>query len=317
MHDKTKNNVKRNRNIGTIKQGHGKNNFMRIPERISKGAFYEDLKNYYVVNYSFLGANIKFVIEKTSNDSFYSLTPQDIIKVLSNISYRFVSDIRLIIFRNPTRKQRLIMPVWGRLIYYFEFENKIQPAIIFESIKLPSQIKRNKKMSIQEQKEFDFLKNDGYSFRESKREFVTEVNLDLARNTQLYRTLLHEVGHYYDYFSTVIEPLRQLDHKILLLECKIYDMHENKDSDLELYVKKWQSLKMNYESEKDSLEKSFNSKSNFEKEEFANTFASEQTRILRSRNIIPFDKIITTKFAKKNKLKLDDFIYDNEIIETL
>ena len=36
--------------------------------------------------------------------------------------------------RQPKRKEEIISPVWGRLIYSYEFENDYCPAIILDAI---------------------------------------------------------------------------------------------------------------------------------------------------------------------------------------
>ncbi|NJM54470.1 MAG: hypothetical protein HC846_14500 [Blastocatellia bacterium] len=40
------------------------------------------------------------------------------------------------------------------------------------------------------------MQNDGFEFIEDKRDFKINLTLENVRNTQLYRTLLHEIGHY-------------------------------------------------------------------------------------------------------------------------
>lgn len=46
------------------------------------------------------------------------------------------------------------------------------------------------------------LKADGYEIEEDKRQYKINLSLENVRNTQLYRTLLHEIGHYYHYITT-------------------------------------------------------------------------------------------------------------------
>ncbi len=52
---------------------------------------------------------------------------------------------------------------------------------------------------IDRQKELERIKNDGFEIVETKRSFEIDLSLENVRNTQLYRTLLHEIGHYVQY----------------------------------------------------------------------------------------------------------------------
>ncbi|MCC7245018.1 MAG: hypothetical protein IT269_05040 [Saprospiraceae bacterium] len=57
-------------------------------------------------------------------------------------------------------------------------------------------------MSINAQKELTRLKEDGLEIEEDKRRYIFHPDINSVRNIQLYRTLLHEIGHFYQYIST-------------------------------------------------------------------------------------------------------------------
>lgn len=66
-------------------------------------------------------------------------------------------------------------------------------------------------MTLEDRAEYERLIRDGYSFVETKRHLVAELTEEAVRNTKLYRTLLHEVGHLVDYHEKVLDERTALD----------------------------------------------------------------------------------------------------------
>ena len=97
-------------------------------------------------------------------------------------------------------------PVWGRLIYSYEFEDDYFPEIILEAVDYSKQLKWPTKLSIDSQKELGRLKTDGHPINQNGRFFVADYKIENVRNTQLYRTLLHEFGYYVHYLQEVEHP---------------------------------------------------------------------------------------------------------------
>ena len=141
--------IRRNRNIGTAKQGHGQNNTFCIPWPFvvcqNFKDFYERIENY--------------------------------------------------------RKETILSPVWGRMIFDYEFENQTGPTIILEAFRVNDRLKWSKKLSVDSQKELERLRQDGHEFAADRRSNVALLEKTAVRNTQLYRTLLHEIGHYVHYLQ--------------------------------------------------------------------------------------------------------------------
>lgn len=250
--------TRRNRNIGTSKQGHGQNNKFKIsePAFINKN-FYERLENYVKIEKTINDHNFLFVIEKTRISGNHACTVNDTINILKHIPTQDLGNLQLIIFRQPKRKEQQIYPSWGRLVYSFEFEHDYYPAIIIEAVDYQKKLIILKKFTVEEQKEFERLKNDGHNFIEDKRYFISDYNLNNVRNTQLYRTLLHEIGHYVHYLNYVERSAK--DNGDL----------ENWDERFELYFKIPQ----------------------VEKENFAHQYADKLKQQLIEKHIIPFDRI--------------------------
>ena len=232
-----RNPTRRNRNIGTSKQGYGKNNKLVIPSTNTETKlFYERLKNYKIVERKINNIDFRFVIEKTRKNSFHSCTIDDIVKIIKNIPKQDYGELKLIILRQPTIKQEKLNPVFGRLIYSYEFENKIEPAIIIEAVDFSKKFKWSKKLSPEDQIELKWLINDGFNIKEDKRNYIAEYNIENVRNTQLYRTLIHEFGHYVHYQNIVTKPLEKLKEKLDEIDKKT-DNEQASAKDIDIWCK--------------------------------------------------------------------------------
>ncbi|MEL6460284.1 MAG: hypothetical protein AAFQ91_18850, partial [Cyanobacteria bacterium J06621_15] len=67
-------------------------------------------------------------------------------------------------------------------------------------------LKWSKSLTPEGAKELERLREDGHVVVTDKRQHIINSTLDTIRNTQLYRTLPHEIGHYVDYLTKVEEP---------------------------------------------------------------------------------------------------------------
>lgn len=193
--------TRRNRNIGTWKRGFKKQNRFDIPcyyIRESK-IYWEKLSDYKKIERQINGWDFTFIVEKTKKDYFHACTVEDLEKILQYIPSTYYRDLRTIILRQPKRTETIFSSVWGRLVFYYEFESKTFPAIILESVKSGEKFSWSRKMDIDRQKEIERLSNDGFKIIETKRNLEINLTLENVRNTQLYRTLLHEIGHYVQY----------------------------------------------------------------------------------------------------------------------
>lgn len=200
---------RRNRNIGTKCSGYSKSNDMRIPENwMDKhgnfSLYYERLELAYVEEVSIGGFQTKVLYEKPHDGFSYGCSPADIIKLLTLVSASVPAIPDIIAFRQPTRKQRQQFPVWGRFLYFAEFGRNEGTAIVLEAQELGASLKRSKHMNLEDHAEYERLVGDGHSFVETKRHFEAHLEEEGIRNTKLYRTFLHELGHLADYHQKVI-----------------------------------------------------------------------------------------------------------------
>jgi len=250
--------VRRNRNIGTTKQGHGQDNELSIPQpAITLRSFYERLTAYTKTERKINGHDFLFVTEGTRATSRHACTVDDIAKIIGHIPQEDYGDLRLIVLRQPKRKEETLQPVWGRLIYSYEFEGKYMPAIIVEAIDFTNKFKWSRSLQPEAQRELERLRADGHRIVEEKRNYVATYELENVRNTQLYRTIPHEFGHYVHYLNLVELP-----------------GHEDEDYEV------WQQRSDAY----------FNLNS-LDKEAFAHRYADKLRSRLVELGVIPFGRI--------------------------
>jgi len=249
--------TRRNRNIGTAKQGFGQDNSLVIPRPLEPfREFYERLENYSIDFRIINSHEFVFITEQSRQDSFHSCSINDITTIIKNVPKEDYGDLRFIVLRQPKRKEEIKSSVWGRLIYSYEFENDYFPAIILEAQSSDRKLKWSRKLGIDAQKELNRLKEDGHFFNEDKRNFTARFDLNAIRNTQLYRTLIHELGHYVHYLEYVERP-------------------GSEDEEFSEWEKR--------------NDKYFQLPSS-EKEKYAHNYADKLKRKLTKKGIIPFDK---------------------------
>ncbi len=207
---------RRNRKIGTAASGCGQDNRMRVPQswqdRFGEFTFYYErieptAKRSEVIS----GSHVTFCFENPRKGYSYGCSVDDGIHMLEMLADSVPELPPLIVFRQPTRKQNLMVPVWGRFIYDYEAINSgaeelngEHSAIVLEAQRIGSLIRYPHKMSLEDRKEFERLCLDGHRFKNEKRYSETVLTETTIRNTILYRSLIHELGHWKQYCDNVI-----------------------------------------------------------------------------------------------------------------
>lgn len=205
--------TRRNRNIGTARQGHGANNRLTIPsvsreERI----WWERIKGPTVTECEVLGRAVRFVGEEPRHGSLYVCTIRDICRLLALVPPRDWTGLTTFVFRQSTRKQWLLHPTWGRLAMAADIGEHGRknihsgPAILLEALDLSVSFRWGRSLDHAAVKELERLKSDGHTVTEDGRGYTISSSLDAARATQLYRTIPHEIGHWVDWLERVERP---------------------------------------------------------------------------------------------------------------
>lgn len=191
--------IRRNKHVGTKANGHGSNNKLVIPESWHESKrFYECLKSYVLVTRAVGNRDLHFFVEPTKQNWFYPCTIDDICAILAHCPLDDISVFDFIVLRQPTRKQHILSPVWGRAIFSFDISSYSGTAIILEAQSL-APIIWGSSIRTEFSREIDRLRADGHEVCRTRRDIKIHVTPNSLRNTLLYRTLLHEIGHHIDY----------------------------------------------------------------------------------------------------------------------
>ncbi|MEZ5809874.1 MAG: hypothetical protein R3D45_00540 [Rhizobiaceae bacterium] len=251
---------RRNRKIGTASAGFKKRNRLTIP-RQGEVEYFEDVKPNRVEEWRLSGLPLFCIYENPRPGCTYGCSPEDVHHLLSHLPQDDLSALEMIVFRQPTRKQSTLNPVWGRLIYVAQIAGHTGSAIILEAVDLETKHTWPRRRDAEDARELERLRGDGHSVEAGKREFAVTFNEDSVRNTILYRTLLHEIGHWVQYARAV---LSKPDH---LLE-GAYDFHFARPVS--------------------------------ERDLFAHSYAGQMAAKLRNQGVIPFEPIVERKTAGRN-----------------
>ena len=274
--------TRRNRNIGTAKSGHGQNNRMTIPE-VARGryTFWERINDASEVTRIVANRTVKFYVQRTRADCVHACTVDDIARLFLHLPRQDWQGIGAVVLRQPRRKEQTLASVWGRLAYSADLANKngrvvySGPAIVLEAINPIMPIKFGRALSIDDTAELDRLRSDGHEVK-SDRNHTVQPTLTSCRATQLYRTFLHELGHWVDFLEKVERPFAASDG----------------DLDAEMYAR---------------LLATFHSRPDQEKEQFAHAYAERMRVQFTATHVIPFERQLNRERLLEDSLRFEDF----------
>lgn len=206
--------VRRNRNIGTVRQGHGANNRFVIPESWhSPQRFWERLSGGVKVHQQIGEKDQLFLVEPPQAGWCYPCSVADMAFVLGHCPPESLNSFDYIVLRQPTRKQCILSPVWGRAAFHVEIGNVRGRAIVIEAQPLQGQRwVESQSVSPERRLELERLRKDGHSVVSERRKIIISSSLGAIHNTVLYRTLLHEIGHHVDHASCDQESWAKRSH---------------------------------------------------------------------------------------------------------
>jgi hypothetical protein len=165
--------------------------------------FFERLRHPVTLTRRIGERDIRFVVEPASAGYFYPCTVEDACRVLCAIE-PFVRTLEMVVFRHPTQKQRLMQPVWGRFVSWYDFRQQQSAAVIIESQRL-APIRWPLSLGLESRAELERLREDGHRIERTRRGHDIHPSSESMRNTVLFRTLLHEVGHHVDFNRSDLE----------------------------------------------------------------------------------------------------------------
>ena len=247
--------TRRNRNIGTPKQGRGQDNRLVIPKSWPDDRVFWDVLNHPVAIPRIIGnCELTFLVESPRPECFYPCTIDDVASALALVPQGDLAGIELIIFRQPTRKQAQISSVWGRFLHYAAPGPYSGTAICLEAYDLSERLSWPLSLGPDSCRELARLEADGHKVGQGCRRYTIRCTPESVRNTVLFRTLFHELGHSVDWVSSVILP----------------------------------TLDATDDDETKRIRQQFASKPTKDKEDFAHRYAEELASRLRKSGQIPF-----------------------------
>jgi len=195
--------TRRSKNIGTAKQGHGANNQLCIPfDRDSQKLFYEKLVKPVEVHLDIGLMKFRVLVEPVLQGFVHPCTIDDVEEILRLLPLNDVGAFDLIILRQPKKKERILRPVWGRMLGSFLYGGFEQRAIMLEAQAVDAPLKWPKSLTPEDMKELQRLERDGHRITYGKKNVLVESDLESCRATQLFHTFPHEIGHIVDWLSS-------------------------------------------------------------------------------------------------------------------
>ena len=248
---------RRNRKIGTADFGWQKENRMVVPNSWhDEFAFYERLGQHTATEMRLHGQPVTFLVELARAGSTYGCSARDVLHVLSQLPVDDVAGLKLLVMRQPTRKQELMNGIWGRCVFDARFGSRKGPGIMLESIDLMGRYRWSGKLYLHDQAELTRLSKDGHKIIRERRGTTIKMTARSVRNTILFRTLLHEVGHWVDW-----------KQRVLNVKASPHDP------------------------ERKMLETAYFARANLEREQFAHSYAEQYAARLRASGAIPFETL--------------------------
>jgi hypothetical protein len=169
--------------------------------------FYEKLEHPVALSRIIGDREITILVEPVQPGFLHACTPDDIVQVLSLLPPQHAASIDLVVLRQPKRKERLLNPIWGRIQYWSKISSYTGVAIHLEAQEINRVQRWHRSLSPDDSQELERLIEDGHRVVSERRYHLLHTSLESTRNTQLYRTLPHEVGHYVDYQESEQEAM--------------------------------------------------------------------------------------------------------------
>jgi hypothetical protein len=254
---------KKNRRFGTKWRGYGQDNRMVIPESWHGDwrRYYERLTDYRAFALPVAGQELRFLVERPHPRCYYAVTPEDVAHLLGAVPRERWEELELFVFRQPTKKQRLLSGCWGRISYFSEIDRHSGLAIYLEALPARWTWTASKSQDPEGARELARLEELGVQVQLERRAIRLTSSPAADRQIQLYHTIPHELGH--------LE-----DHRLHAR----YFLEDDEDARAEA------------DRRIDEGTPHYDHKPAAEKEAYAHRFSDELRRQLRSEGAIPFPR---------------------------
>jgi hypothetical protein len=254
---------KKNRRFGTKWRGFGQDNRMVIPESWHGDwrRYWERLTDYRAFELPVGGRELQFLVERPHPGCYHAVTPDDVAHLLGFVPRACWEELELFVFRQPTRKQRRLSGCWGRISYFSEIDHYSGLAIYLEALPSRWSWRASRSQDPEGAREIARLEELGVRVQLERRGYLLTSSPAADRQTQLYHTIPHELGHLEDY----------------RLHAR-YALEDDEDSRAEA------------DRRIDEGTPHYDHKPRAEKEAYAHRFSDELRRRLRAEHALPFPR---------------------------
>lgn len=154
------------------------------------------------------GRTVMVVAEKPRAGSAHVCTPADVCGIMGCLPAADVAGIGLVVLRQPTRKEDILRPAWGRMHWCVEFRGYNGPAVVLDAVDFSRpRLRWPRSLSPDQAQELQRMRQLGFTVAETRRGYDILLTPEQVRRWLLTRTLPHEVGHWVDLRRRVLDPL--------------------------------------------------------------------------------------------------------------
>ncbi len=193
---------RKNRKAGTKARGRGQDNRLVIPSRWRDSQVYwEKLTDYRTFALQIAGRQLPFVVERPHPRCYHAVTPEDVATLLAALPIETWEALDLFVFRQPTKKQRILSCCWARLAYFAEVADFEGITIFLEALPRRRTWYRSKSLTPDAERELRRLEALGVELIPERRRLRLTSSPEADRQVQLYHSVLHELGHLEDWIK--------------------------------------------------------------------------------------------------------------------
>ncbi|MFO0757878.1 MAG: hypothetical protein U0359_15385 [Byssovorax sp.] len=264
--------TRRSRTIGTVKQGRGQDNRMVAPWPSTDGRHPEArVDDYTAVTRMVHGRPFPILVDHVRKGNIHACTPDDIAFVLGLLDpalFRPDHGLAGVILWQPERKPQRLESSWGRMRYHAHIGPIDGLTIYLDAHPVPTVLRWSRHLDPDDAQELARLLTEADEVVSDRRGHTMTFHLAGIRRVQLFRTLLHEIGH--------------LDHHLRLVVDGSPEGFEERTV-------------------------AFHSRPAREREQAAHRYADTKAEELRSLGLLPFDRRFDADALRREGLRPEDF----------
>jgi len=192
--------TRRNRKQGTALRGRGQDNRMVVPYptladlRLPEEQLGATVRGEFQVG----GLKLSVLVERARGPWIHACTVDDVLHVLRCVPATSLYDLAAVVLRVPTKKQALLEPHWGQILFTSALVGDTAPVILLDAY-CPSKGWRWRWNNPAGLRELERLREAGHEVRSERGGWWVTPTLETYRTTQLFHTVPHELGHLADF----------------------------------------------------------------------------------------------------------------------